>query len=76
MADKLVVGDKVVATFAGELAEDWLEVGDGLPATLMGVRLLETTAFDKAKNISTCKKEKFGQTARRLTCLQLTPHDV
>lgn len=59
MADKLVVGDKVVATFADELAGGLLEVGDGLPAMLMGVRLFETTAVDKTKNISTCKKEKF-----------------
>ena len=49
-----MVGDRVVATFAG----DFVEVGDGLLAILTGLRLVETTAYDKTQNIRVCKKVK------------------
>lgn len=49
-----MVGDRVVATFAG----DFVEVGDGLLAILTGLRLVETTAYDKTQNINVCKKVK------------------
>ena len=49
-------GDRDVATLAGEPAGGFLDVGDKLPAMLMGLRLVETTAFDKTNNVSTLQE--------------------